>query len=238
MFVLASAAIADIPKKIPRSRYSSLVSNSPFTSKPPPGEVIAAENPLTDYVLLGVSSVGELNKYRVTMVNKKTPDAERIYLDSDSPPRPPDNFKIVRVNRTPGDPMGTTVTVSSGATGAMTGTIAYDEKLLTIAATKPPAQPNNGQPNNGQPGQPNLPGQPPNPNAMNRPGGPGNQPGAPGGNNQVRPPRQRVIPPPTAAGGTPNPTVNGAAVQPPVPVQPQSNTQGQGNERPSRHRNY
>jgi hypothetical protein len=158
-------ASADLPRKMPLQSYSSLWGNSPFTSKPlppPPGET---PNPLEDYALIGVSPIGG-NKYRVTLINKKQPD-ERIMVFSDGKNS---DFKILSVTRKAGDPLGTVVSLQSGS---VTGTVSYDEKLLTL--TPPAAAP--PQP---QPGQPPIPGQPPQPNAV-----------------QVRQPRPRVVPPPT-----------------------------------------
>ncbi len=229
LIAFAGSSFADVPKKIPRSRYEALWKNSPFTSKPAVETGAPVENPLSDFALIGVSSTGD-NRYRVTMINKKAPEDERIYVDSDNPKAA---YKIIKVNRTPGDPMGTTVTMSSGT---MTGTVSYDEKLLTIAAAKTagPGPGQNGQP--GQPGQPNQPGQPPNgnnnPALMNRP------PGAPGANTAgavpgAKTPRPRIVPPPSA---TPQATI----ANPPTANQgggPPGN-QGGGNTRPSHRRNY
>ena len=163
--VLADGVLADLPKKAPLSRYSSLWTNSPFTSKPPPAEPGAANNPLDDYALIGVSHIGGTG-YRVTLINKKKPE-ERIMVDSDKPSK--DGFKILEVVRKSGDPLGTTVRMKSGS---MTGTVAFDTKLLTLAAAPAPA----AKPS--LPGQPLVPGQPQvaNPN--------------------LRQPRPRVVPPP------------------------------------------
>ncbi|MGL4401516.1 MAG: hypothetical protein ACRCXD_16760 [Luteolibacter sp.] len=183
---LAGAALADLPKKAPLSRYSSLWSNSPFTSKPPPAEAGVAENPLDDYALIGVSPIGGTG-YRVTLLNKKKPD-ERITVDSDKPSK--DGFKILEVVRKAGDPLGTTVRMNSGS---MTGMVAFDTKLLALAAApKAAVQPQ-------VPGQPPIPGQP--------------QPPQPP-NPNMRQPRPRVVPPPApAVPGQPQP----AAVPPGIP---------------------
>ncbi len=202
---LAGAAFADLPKKAPLSRYSSLWSNSPFTSKPPPAEAGAASNPLDDYALIGVSPIGGTG-YRVTLLNKKKPD-ERITVDSDKPSK--DGFKILEVIRKAGDPLGTTVRMNSGS---MTGTVAFDTKLLTLAAApKAAVQPP-------QPGQPPVPGQPqPQP-----------------ANPNLRQPRPRVVPPPAPGiPGQPQP----AAVPPANPPGIPSTQLQQLQQRPERRGN-
>ena len=159
---LASHAFSDIPKKAPLSAYSKLWNDSPFTTKPPP--VIAGPdgNPLDDYALLGISPIGG-GKYRVTLINKKKPE-DRIMVYSDSTSS---EFKILGVTKKAGDPMGTVVSMSAGS---QTGTVRFDDKLLTIAPPKPVAV------------QPGIPGQVPQPVP---------QPMDP------RQPRPRVVPPPT-----------------------------------------
>jgi hypothetical protein len=167
--VLAGGAAADVPKKAPLTKYTGLWTNSPFTSKPPPPEAGPAANPLEDYTLAGVSPI--TGGYRVTLLNKKKPE-ERIIVDSG---KTRDGFKILSVTRKPGDPLGTVVRMSSGT---VTGTVAFDEKMLTLAqppaAAAKPQLPPGVQP---QPGQPQ----------------PGQQP--------LRQPRPRVVPPPPP--GTP-----------------------------------
>jgi hypothetical protein len=169
---------ADVPAKAPPTKYRTLWENSPFTSKPPPPEDGPVANPLEDYALGGVSPI--TGGYRVTLLNKKKPE-ERITVDTDNPKS---GFKILSVTRKSGDPLGTIVRMSSGA---LTGTVAFDEKLLTIAAPPAAAKP--------QPGQPNLPGQPPIPGMANQINNPNGQPGVP-----QRQPRPRVVPPPTPQG--------------------------------------
>ncbi|MEI8039502.1 MAG: hypothetical protein WCJ14_14035 [Verrucomicrobiota bacterium] len=160
---LTGAALADLPKKPPIARYAGLWTNSPFTSKPPPAEAGPTVNPLEDYTLAGVSPVAD--GYRVTLLNKKKPD-ERITVDSDNPKS---TFKILEVIRKAGEPLGTTVRMASGT---VTGTIGFDEKLLVLAAA-PAAKPNP----KAQPGAPPIP----------QPMQPGQQP--------QRQPRPRVVPP-------------------------------------------
>lgn len=216
LLALASVALADVPKKTPNTKYSGLWTNSPFTSKPLVEPGAPPENPLDDYVLLGVSSLGTKN-YRVTMINKKKPDEPRIYVETN---RDSKGFKILGVTRKEGDPTGTVVRMQSGS---MTGTVSYDKKLLTLA---PPLAPRNnglppGQAGQAPPGGPNLvPGQV-------QPGAAGNPPGG-------RQPRPRVVPPPAPATGG---QVQPGQVQPPgqVPqVQQGQPNQGQQNNRGDR----
>ena len=174
LLALTGVAAADLPKKAPLSRYTSLWTNSPFTSKPPPPEAGPENNPLDDYALIGVSPINDNNGYRVTLINKKKPD-ERITVDSDETVS---GFKILGVTRKPGDPLGTVVRMSSGS---MTGTVSFEENLLTVAAAKAPPQA----------APPQVPGQPPQPVP----------PVPPGQAQPLRQPRPRVIPPPAPQAG-------------------------------------
>ena len=174
LLALTGVAAADLPKKAPLSRYTSLWTNSPFTSKPPPPEAGPENNPLDDYALIGVSPINDTNGYRVTLINKKKPD-ERITVDSDETVS---GFKILGVTRKPGDPLGTVVRMSSGS---MTGTVSFEENLLTVAAAKAPPQA----------APPQVPGQPPQPVP----------PVPPGQAQPLRQPRPRVIPPPAPQAG-------------------------------------
>ena len=206
---LAGSLAADVPEKVPYTKYSGLWTNSPFTSKPPPAEAGPENNPLDDYALIGVSSLGD-KKYRVTIINKKKPDEPRIYVESD---RESKGFKIVGVTRKPGDPTGTVVSMTSGS---MKGTVSYDQKLLALAAVVPKAPPQ-------QPNQQIMPGQPPVPG----------QPGAP-----QRQPRPRVVPPPTPTAGEQGQPAQQQPMQAVQPGQPQPVQQNfQNNQRPQRRGN-
>jgi hypothetical protein len=163
---LTAWAAADLPKKAPITKYIGLWTNSPFTSKPPPPDPGPEVNPLEDYALSGVSPIN--GGYRVTMINKKKPE-ERITVDSGSDKT---GFKILGVTRKPGNPLGTVVRMSSGTS---TGTVAFDEKLLTLAT----AAPKQANPQ-ATPQQVPTPGQLPAP-----------------GQGITRQPRPRVVPPPT-----------------------------------------
>lgn len=163
---LTGWAAADLPRKAPITKYTRLWTDSPFTSKPPPPTPGEVANPLEDYALAGVSPI--MNGYRVTLLNKKKPE-ERIIVEGD---KTTEGFKILSVIRKAGDPLGTVVKMMSGT---VTGTVAFDEKLLTLAP--PPAA------------KPQVP-----PGVV-----PGQPPGVPGQAAPARQPRPRVIvPPPTA----------------------------------------
>jgi hypothetical protein len=157
-------AAADLPRKAPLTKYTVLWLNSPFTSKPPPPEAGPAVNPLEDYVLGGVSPIS--SGYRVTLLNKKKP-GERIIVDSDKPSQ---SFKILSVSRKVGDPLGTVVRMSSGA---VTGTVSFDEAALKL--TPPPA---------------------PAAKPANLPPGVQPQPAPQNAQPALRQPRPRVVPPP------------------------------------------
>lgn len=188
---LTGWAVAELPKKAPISRYTGLWTNSPFTSKPPPPDAGPAVNPLEDYALVGVSPIGVSptggQNYRVTLLNKKKPE-ERVVVDSDNAKS---TFKILKVIRKPGEPLGTVVHMSSGT---VEGDVSFDEKLLVLAAA-PAAK--------AQPGVPPVPGA---------------QPVQPGQQQPQRQPRPRVVPPPTPA--TAQPRTQPQQQQPqPQPIQ-------------------
>jgi hypothetical protein len=197
--LLAVTAASAVPEKAPLSRYQSLWTNSPFTSKPPPPEAAPQVNPLDDFALIGVSPIGG-GAYRVTMMNRKSPE-ERIIVEPGHK-----EFKVLSVNRKPGDPLGTVVRMSNGR---VEGSVSFDQNLLTL--NPPPAAP--------QPQAQGIPGQP---GAV--PGIPGMQPGADGAQRQ---PRQRVVPPPAAPNGA-------AQVQQPQQFQRGNGTQGRPDRRRNR----
>lgn len=167
---LTGWAVADLPKKAPKSKYTRLWMDSPFTSKPLVEAAGPVADPLEDYALLGVSPV--TGGYRVTMLNKKDP-SKRLIVESD---RPSEGFKILGVTRKPGDPLGTVVRMSSGS---VSGNVAFDKKLLTIAAPAAPAAPGGSKAP-----LPLLPG-------VAHGAAPVGQPGQ----EPTRQPRPRVVPP-------------------------------------------
>ena len=199
-------AMAAAPAPVMPNRYSRLVDNSPFTTKP----IVVAPitvNPFEDYALGGVTPLE--GTYLVTLFNKKKPE-ERVSIPGNTL-----GFKVVEVHPGKEGPLSTSVTISNGS---RTGTVGFDEKLLVVKAPPANKQPN-GQP--GQPGQPGrtagvpavLPGQPQqqNPNPTPQPqipvpvaqpqpagGSSGQSQGNDGRGGFNRPPRPRVVPvPPT-----------------------------------------
>ena len=200
-------ASADLPKKAPITKYSNLWTNSPFTSKPPPPAPPDEAPAFEDYALTGVSPIQ--GGYRVTLMDKKQPD-QRIFVYSDDP-NPKHGFKILGVTRDPDKPRGTVVRLSSGT---QTGTVTYDDKLMTLAAPKVQNPPQ---------AQPQIPGQPMPQPALQ----PGQMP--------QRQPRPRVVPPPVPVqAGQAQPQVH-PQVQPHVPItQPQAVPQQNHSQRPDR----
>jgi hypothetical protein len=195
---LAGWLAADVPRKAPLTKYTTLWTSSPFTSKPPPPEQGPEVNPLEDYALCGVSPIA--SGYRVTLIHKKNPE-DRIVVDSD---KPAGGFEILAVMHKTGDPLATVVRMSSGG---VTGTVAFDQALLTL--TPPPAanteqqQPPGAQPQQPVPAVQQPPQQPirqlrprvlpppVNPQAVPAPPGIPVQPGIPGLRSQQRPNRRR-----------------------------------------------
>lgn len=191
IFILATVlAQAAQPEKAPLARYTQLWMESPFTSKPIPPEAGPVFNPLEDYALGGVSPI--LGGYRVTLLSKKTP-GERIIVDSDNPNA---RFKIVSVQRAPSDPMGTVVHLTTQA--GMSGSVAYQEELLTLNTAAAQVAPPQPVPADAPPGF--------NPQNLGA--------NAPQGVAPQRPLRPRIIIP-DPPNGVPNP----AAQQVPMPVQ-------------------
>jgi hypothetical protein len=173
MLLLALAltgwAAADLPKKAPVTKYSRLWTDSPFTSKPPPQEIGPIANPLEDWTLIGVSPIK--SGHRVTIMNKKDP-TQRVAVETNKTVQ---GFKILSVDRKADDSRATVVRMQSDSS---TGTVAYEEKYLTLAP--PPAAKKTA---------PKLP--------------PGIVPGQIPGQPQIRQPRPRVVPPPTPKPATP-----------------------------------
>lgn len=157
---------AEAPRKPVLSKYQDLWTDSPFTAKPV-GPQAVEYNPLQDYVLLGVSPIQE--GYRVTMINRNRPNDERIIVESH---RPVAGFQIEEVIHREGEPLATTVRLKRGVS---IGTIAFEQKFLTL---KPPAA---APPSNGQRGNPRAAATP-NPGQATEP---------------PRPPRRRIVPPGT-----------------------------------------
>jgi hypothetical protein len=180
--VLAAAASAEVPQKVALVRYTQLWTESPFTRKPPPEQIVES-TPLDDYALGGVSPVD--GGYFVILLNRKKPD-EKIIIQ----PGQPSEFRVMEVRAGDTGPLSTTVLVGAGGKSKL---LSFDEKLLALKTAPTSKQPQaaGGQPpqqGNPPPGQPQAIA-PPQQQAGNRPGQNGQ------GSGQTRPPRPRVIPP-------------------------------------------
>jgi hypothetical protein len=172
---------AGIPQKAPPVKYTGLWTNSPFTSKPPPPPPGEVKNPLDDFTLTGIAPVP--GGYMITIMSKKDPTKKMVIT-----PGGDSEFKVVSVNRNPGERLGTTVVLSAGS---VQGTVSFEPELITIKAPPAAAQ----QANN-----PTLP--------------PGVTPAqAAGAQTPQRPPRPRIVPPPTSGNPkTPTQSTRGNAV--------------------------
>lgn len=191
LLLLTRTSRADIPGKAPLTRYTGLWTNSPFTSKPPPPATAEIANPLADFTLTGIAPVP--GGYRVTIINRKNPEQKKVIE-----PSVRSEFKVISVNLDAGDPLATSVILSSGS---MQGTVSFEKELLTLNSPPPPQQ-NPAQQNQQQPNQPPVPGLPPgvDPNQATN----GNSPAV------ERRPRPRIVVPPPA---TPSPTPGGQQIQ-------------------------
>ena len=215
LLLAGTTAFAAPPVKAPPTKYSHLHTQSPFTVPPVVEKVEKIDTTFDDWALGGVSEIE--GGYMVTLINKKNQGETQVIKPRGTVvskkdemewlnPGAPGSFKVERVTYGKTSWKETTVLVSSGG---KTGTMKFDDKQLTPAASAGPG------PGQGQGRQPGVPGQPPqiqpgNPNpAVNQPGQQGGQPGS---QNAIRPPRQRVLPPAPSGGG-------------------QSQSQGQGSDR-------
>lgn len=175
----ALPAIATVPQKAPLTRYATLWNPSPFTVKPVVAPTAPLANPFEELVLRGVAPLSN-GGYLVTMVNKKNPqEVTRIDTQRGS------DFTVVKVERDPSKRLGTVVHLSKGG---QTGTVSYDEKIANSIKALPKANPQ----------QPPVPGQP-----VLQAQVPGQLPAG------IRPPRQRVVMPPTPAAGTNQGSIHG-----------------------------
>ena len=177
--VAGSCALANagIPGKEPLVKYTGLWTNSPFTSKPPPPPPGETVNPLDDFTLTGIAPVP--GGYRITIMSKTNPDLKKVIETGI-----PGEFTVVSVNRNPDKYLGTTVVLSSGA---VQGTVSFEEEMLTLKAPPAPQQPQQGN-NNLPPGITPAQANPQQANA---------NPQADPNANQQRQPRPRIVPPPT-----------------------------------------
>jgi hypothetical protein len=171
LITTGSDALADAPKQLPKTRYTPLWSDSPFTSKPPPPTAPEAANPFEGYSLGGVSKLAD--GYFVVLLNAKDPN-ENVLIR----PGYKSDWEIVAVDWSKTNWRETTVKVKKGAT---VGTIGFDTANLAV---KPPAAaqptPNAPQAGGGNPNQQRA----------------GNQQQGQGDNPQRPRPRRRVMAPP------------------------------------------
>lgn len=142
---LVGTALADAPRKAPQTRYTRLWTDSPFTTKP---EIVtqAAQNPLGDYALGGITKLSD--GYFVILLNKKKPEDPPVVIR----PGSPSEFQVVDVKWSSGSWKETVVTLKNGRNE---GSVTFDDALLVVKApvAPPPAQNAKGQdPAPGQPG--------------------------------------------------------------------------------------
>lgn len=126
--LLATVAVADVPRPQPVSRYTELWTKSRITSKPDP-VTVEETNILDDYVLLSVTPLGD--DYMVSIKNTKnaTEGRIRIYPGESNEA----GFSVKSVEQS-SDYLATKVTlVHDGKVGV----VEYDEKFLALK--KPPA---------------------------------------------------------------------------------------------------
>ena len=180
----AGLSFGGVPTKAPDSKYSTLWSNSPFTSKPPPPKPTDNPSLLADWTLGGVSAVE--GGYMITLQHKKNAGEYQIIR-----PRgvqmvkadevkwvehgAPGTFKLDRVERGEGGWKGIKVHLLAGG---KPGIVRFDDKNLVPKAAA--AAPQGNRQGQGQRGQ--APGAQPVPGQTTPPPG-------------VRQPRQRVLPP-------------------------------------------
>lgn len=140
------AAQAAAPKQLQESRYRSLSTNSPFTSKPVVQGPGPAVDPFEDYSLGGISKLSD--GYFAILFNSKDP-SEKVVIR----PGAESEFSIVKVDWSP-NWKETVVTLRNGG---KEGTVTFDEKLITIQKAAPPKQQAQAKP--GQPAaRPPVPG--------------------------------------------------------------------------------
>ncbi|GAA5484346.1 hypothetical protein [Haloferula sargassicola] len=143
---LSLPLLAAPPREPTLTRYSSLWTDSPFTTKPPPPEGPVAVNPFEGYSLGGISKLED--GYFAILLNAKDPE-EKVLIR----PGYKSDFEILEVNWSDTNWKETTVKVKNGA---KTGTIAFDDAQLSLKAPTAAPQPaaNNA---NAQPAQNNNP---------------------------------------------------------------------------------
>ncbi len=192
---------AEVPKKVSDSTYSHLWNSSPFTNKPPPVVPTEAPSAFEDWALSGVSQVN--GGYLVTLQHRKNqgesqvikPDRVIKYLaDGTAEETMAGKAGAFKVDSVEYSKKGWKETVVHLSAGGRSGTVKFDDKLLSPKVAAAPQQQRgqqgmnpNGQ-NNGQNGQPPMNN---NGQVQPQPAQPTNQQPAAAGTPQVRPPRPR-----------------------------------------------
>lgn len=159
---------AEIPRKSAPQTYSSLWTNSPFTTKPIIINNGPTESPFKDLHLTGIAPIE--GGYRIVISNKKDKLAKKIIIE----PGINSGYEVLAVNRNPDEKFGTTVTLKNGA---MEGVVRFEPSLVVLN-NPAPSTPANQIPPGINPNQPNQPNQPNNGQAETQ-----------------KPTRSRIVPP-------------------------------------------
>lgn len=126
----SACVIAAVPQKPQYSQFYRLVSNSPFTIKATPTQVIK-ETPLErDWSLGSISPSGE--GYTVTLINKKNRKERIRFLPGFSA----GDYKLHEVKQNTQSSKMSKVLISKGGQKAWIG---YDEKVVALRAAAKPA---------------------------------------------------------------------------------------------------
>lgn len=132
---IASIVSAGAPTQPTLTRYSKLWINSVFTTKP---DQITPDlvNPLEDYALGGISKLED--GYYAILLNKKKPEDKIVIY-----PGQKNEFEVVDVKWPTDSWRDAVVTIKTGST---TGTVAFDDKLLTVKTAPTQAPQANAKP--------------------------------------------------------------------------------------------
>ncbi|MGJ8633477.1 MAG: hypothetical protein ACSHX7_06110 [Luteolibacter sp.] len=131
---LCPIASADVPRGAPVTRYTSLWTDSPFTTKPPVQAAAAIQNRLDDYTLTGIAPIP--GGYRITIVNRKDPTDKQVIQPGN---QNESDFSFVSLERDPSKHLGTIVTLSNGS---LQGNVTFEPELLKLTPSPaPPSKP-------------------------------------------------------------------------------------------------
>ncbi|MBK1827393.1 hypothetical protein [Haloferula rosea] len=120
---MVGTATGEPPKQLMLGRYKPLWEDSPFTSKPIVTGPAPVANPLEDYSLGGITKLAD--GYFAILFNKKDPKIKEVVSPGSS-----SEFSIVKVDWAE-NWKETVVTLRKGST---TGTVTFEDKLITIKA--------------------------------------------------------------------------------------------------------